>query len=235
MAPSATSTPTDSTPWWLWPVIGLLAVIPFGFLAMYFLQKDPGAGEAQNTKNRCFDIEQMMKDKLEELTDLKAMAQDKAVEFGKEAMRDMVSGTKTGDVLVRIERIEREYMRLKKLYTQCVLDVDSYQYKGVLFENSLLNTEVLKHVQILKTRVEGDLILHDIRLGESQIANIQKSIANARWYFHLWEPGHDDVTVVFKDAIYKIKHSDKTTWRDAIAHGVQCGIPESTLDFSIVQ
>ena len=43
---------------------------------------------------------------------------------GKAMMRTVVSGTKTGDVLVRIEELESQYMRLKKLYEQCVLDGD---------------------------------------------------------------------------------------------------------------
>ncbi len=226
-----TTTPSNSNAW-LWPVVAVLALIPFGFLVAGFLRKKPEASEESN--NRCFDIKQMMEAKLKELTDVKVMIKEKAIEKSKEAIRDAVSGSATGDLLVRAEKLEEQYHKLKKLFEECQIDIDQYRYKGVLVENSLLDKEILKHVKIIRSRDEGDWKLHDIRLSKKQISDIQKSIAEKGWYFHLWEPGKDVVTVVFKDRLFEIKHSDKATWKDAIAYGVAQGIPESQLDFVLV-
>jgi hypothetical protein len=216
---SPESTDTNTSPL-LWPILAALAIIPLGFLIAGWV--------------RCFDIKQLMEEKLKELTDVRAMIKEKAIEKSKEALRDAVSGTATGDMLVRAKKIEEQYKKLKALYEECQIDIDRYRYKGVLVENSLLNKEILNHVKIIRSREEGDWKLHDIRLSKKQIADIQQSIAETGWYFHLWEPGSDDVTVVFKDKLFQIKHSDQSTWKDAVAHGIEKGIPKDQLDFVIV-
>ena len=53
------------------------------------------------------------------------------------------------------------------------------------------------------------------------------------WYMHFWEPGSDDVLVVFKDRIFNIRHSDKTTWEEAVSHGRSVGIPDEQLTFVV--
>lgn len=227
---SPESTDTNTSPL-LWPILAVLAIIPFGVLIAGWLRKKPA--QTDESESRCFDIKQMMEEKLKELTDVKAMIKEKAIEKSKEAMRDAVSGTATGDLLVRAEKLEEQYKKLKALYEECQIDIDRYRYKGVLVENSLLNKEILNHVKIIRSREEGDWKLHDIRLSKKQIADIQQSIAETGWYFHLWEPGSDDVTVVFKDKLFQIKHSDQSTWKDAIAHGIEKGIPKEQLDFVI--
>ena len=50
---------------------------------------------------------------------------------------------------------------------------------------------------------------------------------------HFWEPGKDEVLVVFKSKTFDIKHSDKSTWSEAMAYGKSIGIPEEQLDFVI--
>ncbi len=231
--PAPEAIPVESgTTSYMWVVIAcfVLAIIPFGFIVLAFSRKKTPDEESAN---RCFDIEQMMKDKLRELTDLKAMAKGKAVQKGKELARDLVSGTKTGDLLVRIEKAESQYNKLKKLFEECQVDIDRYKFKGILVENSLLDKEILKQVRIIRSREDGDRVLHDIRLSKKQIEDIQKNIIDTKWFFHLWEPGKDTVQVVFKDKQFEIKHSDRSTWKPAIEHGIKNGIPEAQLDFKI--
>jgi hypothetical protein len=241
-APATASTATPHTiegdGAYRWAIVAglVLAIIPFGFLiAAWMRKKQPALTPEQETHNRCFDIENLMKDKLRELTDLKAMAKEKTVEMGKELMRDLVTGTKTGDLLVRIEKAEEQYKKLKKLFEECQIDIDRYAYKGVLIENSLLSTDILKEVRVIRTREAGGWTLHDIRLSKQQIEAIQQNIVDTKWFFHLWEPGKDDVKVVFKDALFDIKHSDRATWQEAIKHGLTRGIPKEQLVFDIVQ
>lgn len=45
--------------------------------------------------------------------------------------------------------------------------------------------------------------------------------------------GGDEVKVVFREKIFSIKFTDKSTWKDAVTHGKSIGIPEEQLDFLI--
>jgi cobalamin biosynthesis Mg chelatase CobN len=230
----ATPTPPAPTPGFPWPIVGtllaVLAIIPFGFVLAGRLKKKQGD---DGTAHRCFDIKDLMEKKLKELTDVRAMLKEKGIEKGKEMLRDAVSGTTAGDLLVRAEKLEEQYHKLKALYEECKIDIDRYTLKGVLVENSLIDPKILEHLRVIRTRTEGERVLHDIRISKKQIDDIQRDIKDTKWYFHLWEPGKDTVTVVFKDKTYVVQNSDKSTWQDAIAHGVGNGIPESDLDFSI--
>lgn len=226
---------TGTSPW-VWAAIGIvvlgLGLMPFGMLLAGYMRKKPKPDA--ESENRCFDIKQLLDQKLRELTDVQAMAKEYATEMAKSKVREAVSGTMTGDVLVRAQKLEEQYNKLKKLYEECQIDVDGYTYKGVLIENSLLDKKILEHVKVIRTRTQGEWVLHDIRLSKKQIEDIQRNIADNKWYFHLWEPGKDIVTVVFKDKIFTITHSDKSTWKDAILYGVSQGIPEAQLDFKMV-
>jgi hypothetical protein len=106
-------------------------------------------------------------------------------------------------------------------------------YKGTIIENSLSDKSILTKVKIEKTYQSDDWILHDIFLDAEQIPQLSKYIADGPWYIHLWEHGKDDVKIVFKEKIFEIKFSDKTTWGEAITYGKSIGIPEEQLDFVI--
>ncbi len=227
----AVGEPSGANPW-LWPVLGFLALIPFGwFVAGYMKKKPPQTDD--DSGNRCFDIKQMMEEKLKELTDVQGMVKEKAIEKGKEAVRDAVSGTATGDLLVRAQKLEEQYKKLKALYEECKIDIDAYAYKAVLIENSLHDKEILRHVRVLRSETVDNLLVHHIRLSKSQIEDIQKHIVDMKWFFHVWSPGKDDVMVVFKDRIFNVKHSDERTWAPAIAYGLEQGIPRGELSFRI--
>lgn len=43
----------------------------------------------------------------------------------------------------------------------------------------------------------------------------------------------DNVKVIFKNKIFEIKFSDKSTWNEAVAYGKSIGIPDEQLDFPI--
>lgn len=105
--------------------------------------------------------------------------------------------------------------------------------KGTIIENSLNDLGILKKCRIEKTYEAGSWILHNVFIEEALIPELQHSLAEGPWYIHVWEPGKDDVIVVFKDAQFRIKFSDTSTWDDAIAHGIAMGIPKEQLDFPI--
>ncbi len=106
-------------------------------------------------------------------------------------------------------------------------------YKGTIIESSLTDKSILAKVQIQKTYQSGDWILHDVLVEAELISELSKYLADGPWYIHLWESGKDDVKVVFKDKIFDVKFSDKSTWTDAVAYGKSIGIPDEQLDFPI--
>lgn len=106
-------------------------------------------------------------------------------------------------------------------------------FKGTIIENSLNDKSILEKVQIQKTYYSGNWILHDVFVEEGRISELSKYLADGPWYIHLWEPGKDDIKVVFKNKVFDIKFSDKFTWTDVVAYGKSIGIPEEQLDFPI--
>ena len=106
-------------------------------------------------------------------------------------------------------------------------------FKGTIIENSLADRSILDRVKIERHYQSGDWILDEVLVAEEQIPELAKSLADGPWYIHLWQQGHDDVKVIFKDKIFDIKFSDKSTWTDAVSHGKSIGIPDEQLDFPI--
>jgi hypothetical protein len=104
-------------------------------------------------------------------------------------------------------------------------------FKGVIVENSLSDNNILKKLQIMKSWEEGDWILHSILIEEDKISDLAKHLLDGPWYIHLWKSEKDEINVIFKDKIFLIKASDKTTWKEAIAYGQSIGIPNEQLDF----
>jgi hypothetical protein len=106
-------------------------------------------------------------------------------------------------------------------------------YKATIIENSLADKEILKKVQIVKSRQTTRWTLHDVLVSEDQIPELSKSLDVGPWYIHLWQSGCDDIKVIFKDKIFDIKFSDKSTWREAVDYGRSIHIPDEQLDFQI--
>jgi len=105
--------------------------------------------------------------------------------------------------------------------------------QGTIVENSLTDPSVLKELSVLKSWQDGTWKLHQVSLDRTQALKLADYIVEGPWYMHFWKPGADDVLVVFKNETFDIKHSDKSTWQDALARGKSIGIPDEQLDFLI--
>lgn len=114
-----------------------------------------------------------------------------------------------------------------------IKNANRIMFKGTVIENSLSNKEILKKLRISKTWQTDDWTLHNVLLDEDQIPELSRSLDNGPWYIHIWYQGKDEVKVIYKDKIFDIKFSDKTTWVDAVEYGKTLGIPEEQLDFPI--
>jgi hypothetical protein len=106
-------------------------------------------------------------------------------------------------------------------------------YRGTIIENSLADKEILKKVTIEKKYQSGSWILYDVLVGEDLIQELSKSLADGPWYIHLWIPGKDAVKVIYKNKVFSITFSEKSTWNDAVAYGKSIGIPDEQLNFPI--
>jgi len=105
--------------------------------------------------------------------------------------------------------------------------------RGTIVENSLADKEVLKSLQIVRTKQDGSWILHDVRVEEAQLPMLSNALTDGPWYMHFWELGTGNVKVVYKGKIFSVQSSDKSTWVDAVAYGRSIGIPNEQLDFLI--
>lgn len=108
-------------------------------------------------------------------------------------------------------------------------------YKGTIIENSLADKSILHEVKITKTwqSKSGNWTLHNVLVNENQISKLSNSLSDGPWYIHVWESDNDKIKVIYKNKVFQIDHSDKSTWTEAVDYGKSIGIPEKQLDFLI--
>lgn len=105
--------------------------------------------------------------------------------------------------------------------------------QGTIVENSLAEKDILKELDVIKSWPDGTWNLHQVKLNREEAIKLAAYLADGPWYMHFWEPGSDNVLVVYKGRTFDIKHSDKSTWAPAVEYGKSIGIPEEQLDFLI--
>src|ERR1700746_868561 len=99
-------------------------------------------------------------------------------------------------------------------------------YKGTIVENSLKDKTILEKIQITKTWKDEDWILHDVLVKEGDLEKLGQALADGPWYMNFWIPDSDEMKIVYKNKIFNIKISDKSSWTDALNYGRSIGIPE---------
>ena len=101
--------------------MGVLGIGVYG--ALKLKQRNKKKDGEDKEKNRCFNIEKMLEDKLHELTDLKGQLENKVKEAAKEKVRESIEGTLAGELMKRVEKAQGEYEKLKKLYKECKIEL----------------------------------------------------------------------------------------------------------------
>ncbi len=215
-----------------WNIFAAIVAVPLAYAALRSMRAKKSKKDTKDT-SRCFDLKKIADKKLQELTDMRGAFESKAQDAAREKIKEAVRGTSAEAMLDSVEKAEKEYERLKKLYEECMVQFEKRMFKGTIIENSLNDKSALEKVQIEKTYRSGNWILHDVLVREEQIEQLSKYLAHGPWYMHFWEPGHDTVKVVFKNRIFSISSKDKSTWVDALAHGKSIGIPDDQLDFPV--
>ncbi len=121
-------------------------------------------------------------------------------------------------------------------------------YKGVIIEESLENTDILDDVRILSTKVEPvtekhgtpwlkQWTLHTVEIPEDRADFIGDKISKAldplhggSWYADF----KNDKThfIIFRDKVFKVKRGSREQYDEVVKFGTALGIPDYQLDFS---
>ena len=103
-------------------------------------------------------------------------------------------------------------------------------YKGIIIHESLEDKNLVKKMQILDTKVAGAWTIYTVLISKSDVEDLAPYIKQG-WYAHFWHG--NEIVVVFRDNIFKFKHNEPASWREAIGYGISIGIPRKQLDFPI--
>ena len=121
-------------------------------------------------------------------------------------------------------------------------------YKGIIIEESLEDKDVLKDVQILKTKIfpveEKDKTpwvenwtLHTVEIVENKVEEVAKKISKAIDDKHAgsWFADFENGTlhyIIFRDKIFKVEMTHTEQYEAAREYGKSLGIPEYQLGFN---
>lgn len=111
------------------------------------------------------------------------------------------------------------------------------KYKGTIVQESLFDDRCLNDFEIIGFRVtkeddpQNRWHLFTVFASEENLEKVAANLKPEKWYAHFWNG--DDVIAIFPNKTFSFKHSDKSTWSEAIEHGRNLGIPEEQLDFVI--
>ncbi len=121
-------------------------------------------------------------------------------------------------------------------------------YKGTIIEESLENTDVLKKVRILSTKVEPikeahhtpwlkQWTLHKVEIDEAKADEVADEISQNidSSHSHSWYADYKNAKwhyIIFPNKIFKIDRADTAGYLEAKKYGVALGIPKQQVDFS---
>ena len=107
----------------------------------------------------------------------------------------------------------------------------NYKYRGTIIESSLIDNTILDEVEVLKKYSSGSWTLYDVLVPGELLETIGSYLVDGPWYMHFWREGEDDVYVVFKKRLFKVKASKQETWKEYKNYGISVGIPKKQLMF----
>jgi hypothetical protein len=117
-------------------------------------------------------------------------------------------------------------------------------FTGVIIEESLTDTKVLKKLKIVKTEVEKTTpehkssakqwTLHTVEIPENQVSKVAKELSKALEKEHGWYADFKNDThhyIVFSGRVFYIDRTSRAQYDRARAYGISIGIPEDQVDF----
>lgn len=116
---------------------------------------------------------------------------------------------------------------------------------GVIIEESLEKKDVLKKVNILKTKIEKvtekhktpwikQWTLHTVEIPENQVELVAKDLSSSLdakhdWYADFKNDSHH--YIIFRNKVFFIDRRSKEQYDEAKKYGISLGIPEYQVDF----
>ena len=119
-------------------------------------------------------------------------------------------------------------------------------YKGVIIEESLDKTDILKKVNIVTTKV-GQVTekhetpwlkqwtLHTVEILEQDADSVAEELSNALENEHDWYADfkNDEYHyIIYRGKIFKVDLKNPSLYKDAKQYGISLGIPEYQVDFT---
>lgn len=110
------------------------------------------------------------------------------------------------------------------------------KYKGTIVMESLIDDRQLNDWEIVKFCVSRDenpvdrWHLFTVLMSRKEIVKLADNLKPA-WYAHFYLG--DEVVAVFAGKLFEFKHSDHSTWIEAVEYGKSLGIAEEQLDFPV--
>ena len=119
-------------------------------------------------------------------------------------------------------------------------------YSGIIIEESLENTDVLKDVRILSTKVEPitdghktpqlkQWTLHTIEIPEEKADEIAERLSADLEKEHGWYADYKNDRyhfIIYRGKVFKVDLHNPVLQKDARQYGVSLGIPEYQVDFA---
>lgn len=120
-------------------------------------------------------------------------------------------------------------------------------YRGVIIEESLENTSILKEVKILETKVEPitpdhktpwlkQWTIHTVEIFENTADKVAEKISKSfdkehpDWYADYKNDKYH--YIIYQNKIFKVDLANPILYKDAKAYGISIGIPEYQVDFA---
>ena len=119
-------------------------------------------------------------------------------------------------------------------------------YTGTIIEESLENTETLKALKVLSTKVEEvteehktpwvkQWTLHQVEIQENQAELVADKLSHSLDPNHSWYAdfkNHDTHFIIFRDKVFKIDRAYPNEYLAVTEYGMKLGIPAYQLDFA---
>ncbi|MDO8579817.1 MAG: NYN domain-containing protein [bacterium] len=119
-------------------------------------------------------------------------------------------------------------------------------YTGVIIEESLRDTKILKDVLILKTKVSPvtekhktpwlkKWTLHTVEIKDEDSDKIAKNLMTSLEKEHNWYADYKNNKchfIIYRDKVFKVDLTNPILYKEARQHGIGLGIPEYQVDFT---
>ena len=119
-------------------------------------------------------------------------------------------------------------------------------YEGVIIEESLRDTSMLKAINIVSTKVEPvteehktpwlkQWTLHTVTIPDKDAEGVAEKLSHAldtkdNWYADF---KNDRIHfIIFRDKVFRVDRSKKEDYEAATKYGIELGIPDYQVDFS---